>query len=119
MEILTEEMTQKDIMKVEDALERSLDILKKIALYLFGISAVILFIPAEILKIFSRRRNRTDVSGMLFNDLGLVNTLLYIVLPICLLLVIIYFYGAHRLKKDLKDNLKEIGFVKVASIKEL
>lgn len=119
METKTEPMSTEDLVKMNETLDRSLRILRKIAIYLFGVAAVILFVPMEILKFFTRRGGRRDVSGILFQDLGITNTVLFIILPICLLLLIIYLYGANRVKKDIILGIKEIGLIKVLKIEEL
>ena len=119
MRIRTESMNNEDLTKMNQTLARSLRILKKIGLYLFGFSAVMLFIPLDILKFFAKRGARRNVSGIMFNDIGLQNTILFIILPIIILLIIIYFFGANKIKKDIKNQKKEIGTVKVKEIKEL
>ncbi len=73
----------------------------------------------EILKFFTRSGGRRNVSGILFQDLGLTTTLLFIILPIFLLLLVIYLYGANRVKQDIHLGIKEIGFIKVLKIEEL
>jgi hypothetical protein len=119
MEISTEPMTTEDLVKINETLERSLRILRKMAAYLLGFAAVMLFVPMEILKFFTRRGGKRDISGVLYQELGLTNTFLFIVLPICVLLILVYFYGAHRIKKDISLKMKDIGVIKVLKIEEL
>jgi ABC-type multidrug transport system fused ATPase/permease subunit len=119
MEITTQPMTDDDVFAMEGYLYKSRRTLKKAALYLFGLAAVILFIPAEILKFFSRRRAGSQISGMLFDDLGALNTLLFIVVPILLILFWIYRIGVHKLTMDLKNGMKETGIINVVSIEQL
>lgn len=119
MEIRTVPMTTDDIVKINETLDRSSRILRKIAAYLFGFAAVMLLVPMEILKFFTRRGGKRDISGILYQELGLTNTFLFIILPICLLLLLIYLYGAHRIKKDISLKMKDIGIIKVLRIEEL
>lgn len=86
---------------------------------MFGLTAVILFVPMEILRYFTRRGARNHVSGILIRDLGPLNSFLYIILPVCLLLLLVFFYGVNRINRDIKIGLKIIGFVKVENIKEM
>lgn len=119
MEVRTEPMNVIDLAIMNTTLGRSQRVLRKAALFFFGTSAFILFVPMEYSKYLTRRGGRKTISGMLFNEIGLTNTTLFIVLPICIILFFLYNYGAKRVKADIDQKLKEIGRIKVVKIEEL
>ena len=121
MEIRTETMTNENLKTLEQLLSRNFRWLRKIVMWAFIILGVTLFIPAEILSLFRRRVRSGNVSGQLFFELGPINVLIFIVIPVIIIIGLIYLYVLHipKIKKDIKNKEKEIGVIKVKEIKEL
>jgi heme/copper-type cytochrome/quinol oxidase subunit 2 len=121
MEIRTEPMTIENIQSLEQVLARNYKRLWKILMWSGIILGVTLFIPAQILSLFKRRVNSGNVTGQLFFELGPLNVLIYIIIPVLIIIVLVYIYVLHipKIKKDIKHKVKEIGTIKVKEIKEL
>jgi hypothetical protein len=61
----------------------------------------------------------SKASGTLFNDLGPSYTLWFIVLPVAILITWLYSIGVYKIQKDLKNQVKLIGVIRVLEIRKL
>ena len=120
MEVKTEKMNVIDLTQLRSNLSTLKNNMSKAALYIYGFLAALLFIPLEILRWFSKTgRRASHLSGSLFNDIGAFNTLVFIVLPIASILIYLYLRWSTKIKKDLKEEIKEITTIRVKEIKRL
>jgi len=121
MEIKTEKITPEDLLALKNLLYINKQRQIKVTTFLFGLTACILFIPTPILSLLSRRAAPSGDTMFLFFDFGPMNVLLFMVIPLIIICVLVYFYILQipNFKKDIETQEKEIGIVKVREIVEL
>ncbi|MBS7332188.1 MAG: hypothetical protein KIG88_01155 [Weeksellaceae bacterium] len=117
-----EKISEYDLVLLVDRLEE----IEQRFLKLVGVAALVLciplFIPISILSIFSRKaRNMTFDSQFLFFELGPFNVLYFLVIPALIILGLCYYFlfRIPQLKKDIKEQEKLVGIIKVKEIKRL
>ena len=117
MEIQKEDMSIGELGYLRKKLQAKYRSLGKIAAFLFTVAIVILFVPLSTFGLGAKQTLHTE--GALIDDIGDLYAFLFFILPILILLGILYRYWIMLLKKDLEEELKEIGLLEVEKIEKL
>lgn len=110
------QMSEREIRKIDFSLSVFKTQIVRIAIIAIGVVSLFLFIPASILKLFVRKRVQGDFAGNLYSFLGIENTIYFILIPLILLFSLIYITRTQKIRNDLKQKIKKIGFVEVKEI---
>ena len=106
---------KKEIEIITEKYESNIAFIKKVALFGLILGGIFAFIPLEI---FARARRR-GVSESLIESFGLIQAFLIVILLVTVICLIFYLINIPNLKKDLENQEKIIGKVKVSRIENL
>jgi hypothetical protein len=79
------------------------------------IGTLALFVPLDILG----KARQSGVTGSLVNNNGIVNSFIFMVVFVGVIWVFMYIININDLRKDLKNQIKIIGQVKIKRIENL
>lgn len=127
MEIRTETFSRKDDRFLQDELEGRYHSFKILAAIIIIIVVVLFFLPEAFLQLLpplstKSHHKRTDLNdldfGLLFFEIGLINFLLFCILPAIVILMLKYYSSRiPKIEVDLVQRQKEVIILKVKGIK--
>jgi len=117
-----EKFTHEDYMALDGLADRNQRWTWKMVKYAALILGFTLFVPIQILGLFRRSaRDMQHDSPFLFFELGPMNVLLFIILPVAALILALYIFWLKvpQMKRDLREENKIVIEIKVQKVSEL